>query len=230
VIVIVGFTIKLENPAFIHPVPNRRVVFFPEMALPQCLDFLGFIRAIRDFSMGYDDKKQENRLSILFAPGASRAAPGRSGEWAKVARILIFAKKLLAHFVHILAQRFRPDASSSSAAPRYILDLTGIEGDPGPKQSEASNVVNGWGVLTNRDRDRRWAITVRFEIEKRRTERLAMGVERERALNAAAKRAFEHEIERADDGQASTPATVAISRTSVSPIICVLQSRARGRP
>jgi hypothetical protein len=50
---------------------------------------------MRDFSMGYDDKKQENRLSILFA--AARFVARRL-EWAKVALVLIFAKKIARAF------------------------------------------------------------------------------------------------------------------------------------
>jgi hypothetical protein len=47
----------------------------PNKTKQNCLDFLGFIRPNRDFSMGYEQKNKKNRLASQVVCKASQAHP-----------------------------------------------------------------------------------------------------------------------------------------------------------
>jgi len=55
------------------------------------LGLLGFIRPIRDFSIGYGDSKQKNLSGRLLIPPCAPRARRRSRRSANIARFLIFA-------------------------------------------------------------------------------------------------------------------------------------------
>jgi hypothetical protein len=74
----------------------------PSRSKQNCLDILGFIRPIRDFSTGCDEKNKKLAL-LSLRRRASPKARVRSRDWAKVARNLIFAKRLHALAVRVPA-------------------------------------------------------------------------------------------------------------------------------